>query len=393
MSEGLQKRIGLGLLTAYGVGVMVGAGIYVLVGLAAGQAGIWAPVSFLLAGLVAVPTALSFSELSARIPEAAGDSAFVELGLGAHWLAVLVGMINIVAGIIASAAILRGGVGYLVTFTDIPFEYAIAGLGAALTLIAIIGVLESLSFAAILTLVEVAGLCLVIWAGFSAPPVAEWVNPPAIEWSGVLAASIFAFFAFIGFDDMVNVAEEARNPARNMPRSILLALFITAGLYALVSMAAVRAVPREVLGGSEQPLALVWVAGTGQSAVFLSAIAVAAALNGVLAQIVMASRVLFGLGRRSDWLAVFYKAHPRFGTPVLATSLVGVVVIGAAMTLPVAVLAEYTTLALLVVFSIVNSSLIALKRKGEPTPFDVPAFVPWLGIAGCLAMFAANFAG
>lgn len=393
MADTLERRIGLGLLTAYGIGVMVGAGIYVLVGAAAGQAGVWAPLSFLLAALVAVPTALAFAELSGRIPEAAGDSSYVEIGLNKHWLAVLVGAVNIVAGTVAAAAVLRGGVGYLTSIIEMPELVGIVGLGIVLTVIAVIGVVESLSFAAVLTGVEVFGLMLVIWAGFSAAPAETWVNPGPPVWSGVFAASIFAFFAFIGFDDLVNMAEEAKEPERNMPRSILLSLGITAVLYALVSMAAVRSVPLDVLGVSERPLALVWEYGMGTSAVFLSAIAVAAALNGVLAQIVMASRVLFGLGRRSPTLALFHKAHPKFGTPVLATVLIGMAVIASAMTLPVAKLAELTTLALLIVFLIVNAALIGVKRKRGSALFEVPVWVPYLGILACAAMFAANFAG
>ncbi len=123
MAETLKRRIGPGLLTAYGVGIMVGAGIYVLTGAAAGAAGVWAPLSFALAALVAVPTALSFSELSARIPEAAGDSSYVEMGLRRHWLAVLVGAVNVIAGTVAAAAVLRGGVGYLTSILDIPFVW------------------------------------------------------------------------------------------------------------------------------------------------------------------------------------------------------------------------------------------------------------------------------
>ncbi len=171
MSQELKRRIGPGLLTAYGVGVMVGAGIYVLVGIAAGEAGVWAPLSFVLAGAVAVPSALAFSELSARIPEAAGDSAYVEIGLNQHWLAVLVGAINIVAGTVASAAVLRGGVGYLTSIAPISFEVGVIGLGLALTGIAVVGVLESLTFAAILTVIEVIGLVLVIWVGFGSEPM------------------------------------------------------------------------------------------------------------------------------------------------------------------------------------------------------------------------------
>ena len=394
MTEQLKRRIGPGLLTAYGVGIMVGAGIYVLTGAAAGEAGMWAPAAFLLAGLVAFPTALSFAELSARIPEAAGDSSYVEVGLRLHWLAVLVGLINIIAGTVAAAAVLRGGVGYLTSFVDIPFLWAVVGLGVMLTGIAIIGVVESLAFAAILTVIEVIGLILVIWAGFAAPPVADFVLPlPRPEWNGVAAATLFAVFAFIGFDDMVNMAEEAREPSRTMPRAILYALAITAVLYALVSLAAVRAVPRDVLGASERPLALVWEAGMGTSAIFLSAIAVAAALNGVLAQIVMASRVLFGLGRRAPEFRVFYAAHARFGTPVLASVLVGAFVIGSALTLPVATLAEVTTLALLIVFAIVNAALIGVKRRQPEAAFSVSIFWPWLGIVLSLGCFAASIAG
>ncbi|MAM61624.1 amino acid permease [Maritimibacter sp. UBA3975] len=392
MADTLPKRLSTGLLTAYGVGIMVGAGIYVLVGHAAGAAGIWAPLAFLLAGLVAVPSALSFAELSSRIPEAAGDSAYVEHGLHMHWLAVLVGFINILAGIIGGAAVLRGGVGYLTALVPIDPTVAMLALGGALTVIAVLGVVESLSFAAILTLVEVVGLALVIWAGFSATPSGDWTAPTSLHLPGVLAASIFAFFAFLGFDDLVNMAEEARDPARQMPRAILWSLAITSALYALVTWAAVRAVPVADLAASERPLALVWTAATGAPAAFLSSIAVAAALNGVLAQIVMAARVFFGLGRRSRWLCVFNRTNPRFGTPLLATCVTGVLTTAAALALPVATLAEYTTLALLVVFSIVNAALIGVKRSGVLSPFSVPRIVPWLGLAGALALFAVNMA-
>lgn len=369
---------------------MVGAGIYVLVGAVAGQAGVWAAMSFLLAAVVVVPTALSFSELSARIPEAAGDSSYVEIGLRQHWLAVFVGWVNIVAGTVAAAAVLRGGVGYLISVVPIPFAAAVIGLGAALTLIALVGVVESLAFAAAMTVIEVGGLLLVSWVGFAAEPVADWLAPPAPEWNGIVAAMVFAIFAFIGFDDLVNMAEEARRPSRDMPRAILLSLAITAVLYALVSLAAVRAVPREVLAVSERPLAVVWEAATGRSAAFLSLIAVAAALNGVMAQIVMASRVLYGLGKRSPGYAPFRRTHARFGTPVLGTVLIGVVVIAAALTMPVAWLAEITSQALLVVFAIVNASLIGLKRIAPEGPFRVPVVVPWAGLVASLAALVAS---
>ncbi|MDP5349685.1 MAG: amino acid permease, partial [Paracoccaceae bacterium] len=131
----------------------------------------------------------------------------------------------------------------------------------------------------------------------------------------------------------------------------------------------------------------------GTSAAFLAAIAVAAALNGVLAQIVMAARVLFGLGKRSPGFAVFRHAHKRFGTPVLGTVVIGAAVTASALTLPVAVLAEITTQALLIVFAIVNAALIGLKRRVPDGPFVVPMAVPVLGIITCVLTFMASFMG
>jgi len=393
MTTHLKRNIGLGLLTAYGVGVMVGAGIYVLVGAVVAQAGVWAPLAFVLAGLVAAPSALSYAELSARIPEASGEAAYVEKGLRLHGLAVLVGLAIVVAGTISGAAVLRGGVGYLSAIVDVDPAVAIIGIGVALSFVALVGVLESLMLAALFTLAEVIGLIAVVWAGFSAPPVIDLAQLPPPVWPGITAAAALAFFAFIGFEDLVNMAEETRNPTRTMPRAIVLALVITSALYALVSLAAVLAVPGEALAGSDRPLVLVWQAGSTFSPAILSAIAVVAALNGVLAQQVMAARVLFGLGRRVRVLAPFAHAHARFGTPALATVLLGAALIGAALALPVSTLAEATSSVLLVVFTIVNTALIALKRREPEAPFRVPVWVPWLGLLGSLAALGANVWG
>ncbi|UYV36115.1 APC family permease [Rhodobacteraceae bacterium D3-12] len=401
--EHLKRRIGLGLLTAYGVGVMVGAGIYVLVGAVAGAAGLWAPMAFLCAGMIAVPTALSYSEFSARIPEAAGEAAYVGRALSSQLLAVLVGLAIVVAGTVSAAAVLRGGVGYLTAVMEVPEGAAMIVLGAGLTLVAVIGVLESLWLAAVFTAVEIIGLVLVFGAGMSAEPVAgfaaqEWlVLPDELALTGIAAGAALAFFAFIGFEDIVNMAEEVKEPERNMPRAILIALALTTLIYAGVSFAAVRAVELRDLAGSEKPLVLVWEAGFGAtwagSVVVLSAIAVFAALNGVLAQIVMASRVLFGLGKRTALLGVFHHANTRTGTPVLASVLIGAAVVGAAIALPVAVLAEGASSILLGVFMLVNLSLIVMKIREPEAPFRVWMAVPVVGLVLAGGALAVNLGG
>lgn len=393
MAEALKRRIGVGLLTAYGVGVMVGAGIYVLVGAVAAEAGIHAPWAFLLAGVIAAPTALSYAEFSTRIPEAAGEAAYVEQGLGLPLLGLIVGLGIVAAGTISASAVLSGGVGYLTAIVAVPEVVAIVLVGLLLAGVAIIGVLESLALAAVFTAIEVIGLLLVVWAGFSAEPSVDTVASVPFAFGGVAAAAVLAFFAFIGFEDIVNMAEEVENPLKNMPRAILYSLVIATSVYALVSWAAVRAVPIETLSESRQPLALVWQASRGGEAQFLSAIAVFAALNGVLAQIVMASRVLFGLGRKHSPLAVFNRAHPKLGTPVLATLLIGAMVILGALALPLATLAEVTSSILLSVFVIVNISLVILKRRQPDAPFRVPMYVPVFGFLAAGAALIANLGG
>lgn len=393
MAEPLKRRIGPGLLTAYGVGVMVGAGIYVLVGAVAGQAGVWAPLAFLLAGLIAAPTALSYAEFSTRLPEAAGEAAYVGAGLNSQALAVLVGLAIVAAGTISAGAVLRGGVGYLSSAWDIDATWAVIGLGLALTAVAVFGALESLALVAVFTVIELSGLLLVVWAGFSAPEVAAWTAPSIPLWSGIGVAAVLAFFAFIGFEDIVNMAEEVEKPSSTLPFAILLALAITTVIYGLVTLAAVRSVPSGTLSASGNPLVLVWQAGRGGTGNFLSGIAVFAALNGVLAQIVMAARVLFGLGKRSRALALFHHASPRFGTPVLATCLIGAAVIVAALNVQLVTLAGVTSSILLMVFVLVNLALILLKLRVPDAPFRVPFAVPVFGFVLSLAALTVALRG
>lgn len=390
----LKRRIGLGLLTAYGVGVMVGAGIYVLTGAVAAEAGRAAPLAFLLAGLIAAPTALSYAEFSTRLPEAAGEAAYVGQGLSSPALALLVGLAIVAAGTVSAGAVLRGGVGYLAAILDVNTSAAAVALGLALVAVAVLGVLESLALAAVFTAVEILGLVLVVHAGATAPELpAEAGAAPAIALAGIGAGAVLAFFAFIGFEDIVNMAEEVTRPERTLPLAILLALAVTTAIYAAVAWAATRAVPVDRLAETGRPLALVWQARHGGEGDFLSAIAVFAALNGVLAQIVMASRVLYGLGARSAALSVFHRAHPRFGTPVLATCLVGGAVIAGALALEVAVLAEATSALLLGVFALVNLALVRVKRRAPAAAFRVPMAVPVAGAALSLAALAATLGG
>lgn len=382
----LRRRLGPTLVTLYGIGVMVGAGIYVLVGTVAGEAGVLAPVAFLVAGLIAAPTALTYAELSVRIPESAGEAAYVRVALRSRQLSTLVGLGVVVVGVTSSAAVLRGGVGYLTAVVDLGAVELTVALALLLVAVAVWGVLESLAVAAAFTIVEIVGLALVIRAGATVTPAPDWTAgmPTSIPWAGIGLATVFAFFAFIGFEDIVNLAEEVKRPSRTLPIAILVSLVVTSVLYGAVSVAAVRAIDIDLLAASDRPLALVFAAGGG-SAGTLDAIAAAAALNGTLAQIVMASRVLFGLGRQERLLSVFHRTSRRLGTPVTATLTVGGLVLVGALAFDVAALAEVTSTVLLVVFCVMNVSLLVIKRRAVEADFTVPNWIPALGLGGSLA--------
>lgn len=393
----LARRLGPGLLTLYGVGTTIGAGIYVLIGEVALRAGAWTPVSFLLAAVLAGLTALSFTELSARMPKSAGEALFVREAFASERLSLLVGIMVAAAGIISAASVVVGGVGYLRTLVDIPAAPAVIGLCLLLGGLAVWGIAESTLAAAALTLVEIGGLALVIGTGVVSGgegglPVSEILAPEApFPIAGVFAGAVLAFYAFIGFEDIVNVAEEVKNPARSMPIAIVATLVIAGGLYLAVSVTALAVLPLVELAGSEAPLALVYAAGGGDPRL-LGAIAVLATVNGVLVQMVMASRVLFGLSRQGSlpgYLGAgwFGRVHPVTRTPVIATVAVVAAILALALLFPIATLAGTTSMVTLAVFALCNLSLWRLKHRGPPPP-EAPNLSVWLPVMGALVSVA-----
>jgi len=374
---------------------MVGAGIYVLIGSIAGQAGLWAPLVFLGAGLVAAPTALVYAELSVRIPESAGEAAYIRRAWGREWLAVVVGLSIATVGTTSAATVLQGGVGYLQVFLDLPSAYLLVAVGILTTVVATLGVLESLLVAGLFTVLEVLGLVIIIGVGLGSGEVSsDWsAGLGAFPLAALGPATLLAFFAFVGFEDMVNMAEEVRRPERTMPLSILLALGITTLLYGLVALAAVRTVGLAALAESQRPLALVYETATGSRPHFLAAISVVAALNGGLANIIMAARILYGLGRRNRRLGWFHQVHARLRTPHRATWILGGIVLSLALFFPMEGLAGVTAGLLLLVFVGMNLTLIHLRRREPGGDFRIPSWIPWVGFVAALVALVVSMAG
>ncbi len=298
----LKRSLSLWLAVLYGLGVTIGAGIYVLVGIAAGRSGMHAPLAFVLAAVVMSFSAASFAELGTRMPISASEAAYVEKAFSRPWLSLTMGLLVVLTATISAATISVGSAGYLGVFIDLPARWIIALVVVSMGLVACLSTRQSVTLAGIMTLVELGGLVLIIIAGVGAgsgvvtrlPEI--WPAPGDIgAWVGLSGTTLIAVFAFIGFEHLVNVAEEMKNPSRTLPWALFLTLGLTALVYALVVWVAVVAVPPDELATSSAPLALVFERLTGMPLKTMSMIAVVATLNGVIVHVIMISRVLYGL--------------------------------------------------------------------------------------------------
>jgi amino acid transporter len=398
----LRRVVTLPWLVLYGVGSTVGAGIYVLTGAVAGRAGMQAPFAFLLAAVLALFTALSFAELSARFPRAGGALVYVREGLGLGWLSVAVGLGTSVAGMVSAATVCLGFVGYLGELWTLPPKLVLLAVVALLGLIAAWGVRESVVAAGLMTLLEVSGLLaiLVFGAGHLAdlPARAFEMLPVDLDSSGWIAMGgsvVLCFYAFLGFEDMVNVAEEVQDVRRVLPRGILWTLGLSTALYTGVTIVAVLAVSPEELAGADAPLALVFER-SGGSAELLGLIAMAAMVNGALIQIVMASRILFSLSREGPLPGWVGWVHPRTRTPLVATIGISSAIALLALSFPLAGLAAATATIALAIFSLVNLALLALLRRERArgvAASRTPIWVPAVGAVVSVVFLALELVG
>lgn len=399
LGPALRRRLGLSLLVLYGTGITIGAGIYVLIGAVAGHAGVYAPWSFVLAAIVMALTVASYAELSTRFPVSAGEAAYVRAAFSSRVLAVVTGLLTIVIGVVSASAVTLGSVGYIKQLADIPQWIVVVAIVVTLSAVAAWGILESVLLASLFTLIEVGGLLAIIAAAIhmDLPIASALAQLPPLDpqiLSGIGFASLLAFFAFIGFEDLANVVEEAKVPHRDIPRAMVLTLLISTILYVVIAAIAVSAVSVDRLSSASAPLSLVFREVAGISPVTITIIAIVATLNTILAQMTMSARVIYGMARHGDLPRIAGRVHPRTATPLFATILIATSVILLALSAPLERLAEGTSLATLVVFALVNLSLLRLRHRRVRSTgphVRIPIWVPAAGLATCLAMIASAF--
>jgi len=381
------------MVTLYGMGTILGAGIYVLIGEVAGVAGLRAPLAFFVAAVLAGFSAFAYAELSSRFPKSAGEAVYIQEGMGWRWLSIVAGLMVILVGMVSSATIAKGFVGYLHVFIQVPAPLAITLLVVVLGLVAWWGIRESVLLASVLTIVEVFGLLLILWVGWDSFDKLPEVLPEMVSWDGggivpgVLLGAFLAFYAFIGFEDMVNVAEEVKDVQRTLPIAIVMVLIMTTLLYIAISLVAVLAVPPSELAGQGAPLAYIYEYNTGRKPVIITLIGMFAVVNGALIQIIMARRILYGMSRQGWLPAIIGSVHPMTRTPHIAPLLVTGAILAFALWLPLVTLAKITSFITLTIFSLINLALIRVKLR-DPEPDGATVYPIWIPVAGLLSNVA-----
>ena len=384
----------------YGLGVTIGAGIYVLVGIAAGRSGMHAPLAFIGAALVMVFSAASFAELGTRMPVSASEAAYVQAAFRRDWFSLAVGLLVVATAIISAATISVGSAGYVAVFLPVAAPWIISGVVLAMGVVACLATVQSVTFAGVMTVIEVGGLVLIIVAGLGhgtdvftrLPEIWPSAGDPA-AWVGIAGTSLIAVFAFIGFEHLVNIAEEMKEPSRTLPRALFLTLGLTALIYALVVWIAVTAVPPQELARSSAPLALVFERLTGLPLVTMSAIAIVATINGIIVHMIMIARVIYGLADQGSLPKGLTRLNPVTHTPLLATALGVCAILVLALAVPLAGLADLTSRFTLVVFALVNLALIRIKGRTEAPPsgtFICPRWVPFAGLVSSVLLLVVD---
>ena len=397
----LKRAIGPGLLLLFIVGDILGTGVYALTGKVAQEVGgaVWLP--FLCAFVVAMLTAFSYLELVTKYPKAGGAAVYTHKAFGIHFITFIVCFTVMCSGLTSASSASKAFAGNFGEATHIDLPEGGAGLLlVALAFMALIaavnfrGVGESVKANVVLTLVELSGLLIIIGIGVwaigggkgDAAPLTDFSTPGGESgFHAVTAATALAFFAMVGFEDSVNMAEETKEPSRIFPKMMIIGLSVTGVIYVLVSISSVVLVPVKELGEGDAPLLKVVQAGAPGFPVGIFAfITMFAVANSALINMLMASRLLYGMaqedvlprplgivhrGRRTPWVAIVFTTLLTFGLIYFAD---------------LEALGGTTSLLLLCVFTVVNIAVLVLRRDPvDHKHFRAPTVIPVIGAILC----------
>ncbi len=392
----LKRVIGRRVLLLFVVGDILGAGIYALVGKVAGHVGgaLWVP--FLVAFVLAALTATAYAELVGKYPQAAGAALYANKAFNIPFVTFIVAFAVLMSGITSASAAARAfGGDYLGEFVTLPVVVGAFIFLGLITLVNFAGISESIKVNVVLTIIEAFGLLVIIAIGIFAlvsgdgdPARALEFHPANGAFLGVLGGTALAFYALLGFEDSVNLAEEAKEPQRDFPRALFGGLTIAAIIYMGVAFTATMLVDTKTLTDSSGPLLeVVKVAGLAFPPKLFALIALLAVGNTALINMLMASRLVYGMAREGIVPRVFAAVHPTRSTPWVAIVFtVGVAAVLVA-TGDVGGLADTTVLLLLCVFTLVNVAVLVLRKdRVDHDHFRAPTWMPALGAVVCFVL-------
>jgi APA family basic amino acid/polyamine antiporter len=391
----LKRAIGPKLLLFFVIGDILGTGIYALTGSVAGVIGgaLWIP--FLLAFIVAFITAFSYLELVGKYPRAAGAALYTHKAFGINFLTFMVAFTVMASGVTSAATAAKAFADtYLRQFIELPTWAVAAAFIVGLALINFRGVGESVKANVVLTIIELSGLLIIIVVGVIA--VAGGAGEPSrlveintgetTAFIAITAATSLAFFAMVGFEDSVNMAEECHNPPRIFPRAMLLGMGIAATIYVIIAVLSSMLVPADDLAAAKSSalFRVLEVGAPGFPLGLFAVIGLFAVVNSALINMLMASRLLYGMSNERVLPRVFGKVHEGRRTPwfaIVFTSVIAIILVGS---VDITELGGTTALLLLAVFTVVNIAVLVLRRdKAEHNHFRAPTWSPYVGIVLC----------
>ncbi|MES2872548.1 MAG: amino acid permease [Bacteroidota bacterium] len=397
MAGKLKRTLSLAECIFFGVGSILGAGIYTIIGKVAGFAGNLTWLSFLIASLTALLTAFSYAELSAAYPKAGGEYVYTKEAMGKN-IGTSVGFIIALNGIISGATVAVGFGGYFTELLDTPVVLAAIGIIGLIFLVNVSGIRESSIVNIIFTVIEFAGLVLVIISAFPKIGSVNLLEGTESGKASVLMAASLGFFAFIGFEEIVKLAEETKNPQKTIPRALFSASAIVSIIYLIVVVSAVSALPIDRLAKSSSPLSDIAEEGLGSTAgLIIVVIALFSTSNTILSNMLGSSRVIYDMAKKVKIMAVFQRVSNR-QTPYAALILILVIMSAFALIGKIEVIAMIANVFIFITFFAVNLSVILLRRSNpqKSRPFKVPLnvnnmpVISFLGMAMTLLLFGFN---
>jgi APA family basic amino acid/polyamine antiporter len=384
----LRRTLGLFEVTLSGIGVILGAGIYALIGEAAGLAGNAVWISFALSAVIAVFTGLSYAELASMFPKASAEYEYTSQAFG-PFLAFVIGWLIIFTGVTGAATVSLGFSSYFQALTGAPLLLSALILLVVLSAVISVGIRQSTRLVVIFTVIEALGLVLIILGGIPYLGRVDLLEMSPLGFPGIFQASALIFFAFIGFEEMVKLSEETKDPEKNIPRGLILAISVSIILYIMVALSASSVLGWERLSRSSAPFADIAYSAFGPGAsTIISIIALFATINTVLLLLLASSRIIYGMAQSGSLPQILASVHPLTLTPLAATIICMILAMAFVFLEDIAFVASVSNFTIFVTFMVINAVLIVLRyrKPAMNRPFQVPftwgrlPLLPVLGI-------------